>query len=118
STEFWYSPKVLPYRGFIPISKLPEERRVIHDTNMYLNRANRDWELALTTSSESASNNNAVNEPAVQRSAVINNQVSMEPTLIITARHLPKVVKHIRGKCGFSRHLSRISFLVGYNLLA
>ncbi|CAG7784823.1 unnamed protein product [Allacma fusca] len=75
---------VLPYRGFIPISKLPEELRVIHDTNMYLNRANRGWESALTTSSESASNNNAVNEPGVQHSAVISNQVSIEPTLNVS----------------------------------
>ncbi|CAG7832463.1 unnamed protein product [Allacma fusca] len=62
-------------------TRLSFELRVIHDTNLFLNRANCGWESALTTSSESASNNNAVNDPAVQHSEVISNQVSMEPTL-------------------------------------
>jgi hypothetical protein len=49
SNEFWYTPSMLPYRGFIPICKLPEELRAIHDPipETTLNRANRGWESAL-----------------------------------------------------------------------
>ncbi|CAG7784822.1 unnamed protein product [Allacma fusca] len=64
------------------ILRLPT--RLSFGIHQSLNRANRGWESALTTSSESASNNNAVNEPGVQHSAVISNQVSIEPTLNVS----------------------------------